>query len=335
MMKTKWAFKVLLAASIGCVGSGASFAADSLDQQQFEERFSGAVSELNAKFEAGYAKFDFEQPPFSSGPSGADGHFVQGAVSAPISDNFGVQIDGGFMDLDFNFSGPFPPTDVGLEATGVGGHLFWRDATVGMLGVYGHSVDYDFTGPFSGGASIKNVRLGVEAEAYFDRISFKGFIGSDNAEFVNFFGPFSVDEDFLAGNAEIGFYMTDNFVLKAGFDHSFESTSATVGFEALADMGGVSPTLFANASFNGGETAIMGGVRVYLGSSSKSLKQRHREDDPDIGLFDNFGAVGSCLNESDGKPRIGNAQASQGLLLFSNPLPPTLNGCQLEGFNPA
>lgn len=282
---------------------GVAHAADAIEQTQFEERFSGAVSEINGKIEFGGVHYDFENDFFT--PSlfdSGDGYFVQGAISAPISSNFGAQIDVGYLnaDLDLWSPGPPPPFGVDVDGRGFAGHLFWRDATVGLLGVYAAKTDYEFN--FGDGGptfDIDNIRYGVEAEAYFDRITFKGFAGVDRTDFPIVFAPIlgSLSESFLAAKGEVNFYMTDNIVLKAGFDHSFESTAATLGFEAMWDTGGVSPTIFADASFDDGNTTVLAGLKLYFGSASKSLKQRHREDDPEIGLFDNVNALGACLSK--------------------------------------
>ena len=306
-----WVPKATLALSFALCGFGPALAADNLDQQQFEERFSGAVSELNGKIAFGYIKSDFDNVLCGCGPfESASGHFVQGVVSMPLSGQFGLQIDAGYLDTTIE---TIFPTGRDFSGAGVGGHLFWRDASVGLLGIYGDHVKYDL-GP--GGATrrsaeVVTTRLGAEAEVYSGQITFKGFIGMDKLDH-SVFGS----DDFTAGSAEVDFYMTDNVMLKAGFDHSFDRTSAKVGFETMWDEGGVAPTLFADASFNDGETAILGGLKFYLGRSSKSLKQRHREDDPDIDLFNTFGAIGACLNDIlAGGPGRGT---------------PTLNGCERE-----
>jgi len=201
---------------------------------------------------------------------------------------FGLQIDAGSMNADVAGANGFP--DVGIHASGVAGHFFWRDPSKGLLGIYGHHTTYDFDNP--AGDRIVNTRLGVEAEGYFDQWTLKGFAGKDKLDW-NFL---SYDESFLAAQGEINFYVNDNFMLSAGVDHSFENTSGTVGLEAMMDTGNFSPSVFASGKFGGDDQSIVAGLRIYLGKTAKSLKARHREDDPEINLFDNFAGIGSCMN---------------------------------------
>lgn len=317
--------------SLSTFSTFGAFAAD-LDQTSFDERFTGAVSEINGKIEVGGFHTDFSFDPFGFfGPAffdSAEGYFIQGAISAPISENFGAQLDVGYLDSDLNLI--FGPFNFDFTATGFAGHVFWRDATVGLLGLYASKTTYDIGFPFGPTAEIDNVRVGVEAEAYFDRITFKGFLGADRAKFPFFLGPIgpSLSETYVAAKGEVGFYMTDNFVLKAGFDHSFETTSAKLGAEALFDMGGASPSFFVDGSFNDDETTIMAGLKIYFGGASKSLIRRHREDDPEIDLFKNVGAVASCLSkQGSGIPLRGipiGARAAYAMPTFS------LDGCNVR-----
>lgn len=221
----------------------------------------------------------------------ASGYFVQGAVSAPLAGQFGVQIDAGVMDgdADLRFGG-----DADINARAIGAHLFWRDPSKGLLGVYGAYTDYDI-----GGFDVSNKRIGVEGEAYIDRLTLKGFVGKDYTDY-EIFGK----EDYVAASASVDYYFTDNFLVGAGIDHSFESTAFTVGFEMMGETGGVSPSIFTDVSFNDGDTTLMAGLKVYFGPEGKSLIRRHREDDPGISLFDNISALGSCVAGLGGKKKI-------------------------------
>jgi hypothetical protein len=283
---------VVLALPLAVASVSMAMAADEITQEQFEARHSGAaVSDVNAKIDFGYYSADFgnDGDPLAEFDS-AHGTYVQGAVSIPVGNMFGLQIDAGSMNVDVNGANGFQ--DFGVQASGVAGHFFWRDPSMGLLGVYGHHVSYEFdNGPND---KIENTRIGVEAEAYLGNFTLKGFAGQDHLDwdFV------SNDEKFWTGSGEINYYINDNFMLTAGVDHSFETTSASVGVEAFADMGGFSPSLYANAKFSGDDRTIMAGLRIYLGRTAKTLKARHREDDPEINLFDNFAQIGTCLNNA-------------------------------------
>lgn len=262
-----------------------AFAADVLNEEQFEERFSGAaVSALNAKIEVGKFHVGFDDDN-NFGPLGLEnstGYFVQGAVSAPLVGQFGIQIDAGMMDgdADVNIGG-----DVDINARAIGAHLFWRDPSKGLLGIYAAYSDYEI-----GNLDVDNTRVGVEGEAYMDRLTLKGFVGKDFTDYETF-----GNEDYVAASAGVDYYLTDNFMVGVGVDHSFETTAFTAGFEWMGDTGGVSPALFTDVAFNDGDTTVMAGLKVYLGQEGKSLIRRHREDDPGINLFDNISALGSCV----------------------------------------
>lgn len=285
MKPTQW----LLTAAFVALACGQANAADTLDSEQFEERFSGqAVSALNAKVEVGgfHTSFD-EQGNNGNSLESAHGHMVQGAVSVPLGRQFGLQIDAGSMhgsaDLDSVF---FASQELDIEAYGLGGHLFWRDPTVGLLGVYGHQTEYDIEG-----VDITHTRFGVSGEAYLGNVTLKGFGGQDKVEFDAF-----ADGTYWVASGEVDFYLTDDFMVKAGVEHSFNSTIGFAGVEAAFSSSSIASSLFANVSFGEAGTSAMAGLRFYFGQQGKSLKRRHREDDPDVNLFGSFGALGSCIN---------------------------------------
>lgn len=289
---------------------GKSLAADALEEITVEERIaSQAVSDVNAKLEASYLHVNFDDGGSASNLGGdGKGYLLQGAVSLPVGQSFGLQIDAGTLNSDFD--------NGELGAHGIGAHLFWRDPNTGLLGLYGHHVNYD--------GEVETERLGVELEVYNGALSFEAFAGVDRVK--TSFG----DENYNAGDATIAWYATDNFRLSAGVAHSFERTSAVLGVEAMADTGGFSPSLYANASFSNEVTSYMAGVKIYLGKS-KSLKARHREDDPAIGLFDNFGAMASCL--SGGSTGGFNLNSSLPVTVKAKVLPSVtyeLDGCDIS-----
>lgn len=278
-----------LAAAFAVLACGPANAADALDSQQFEERFNGqAVSALNGKIEVSgfYVSFDSHDDVGESLQT-SQGYLAQGAVSLPLGSQFGLQIDAGALHGTVETDGvAFASEDLGIEAYGLGGHLFWRDPEIGLLGLYGQQTRYDLED-----VDIIHTRFGVKGEAYLGDFTLKGFAGRDLADF-GFFG----EGTYWAASGEVDFYITDDFLVKAGIEHSFNTTAAFVGVEAAFSSSLIATSLFAEASFSESETTAMAGIRFYFGGQAKSLKRRHREDDPDVNLFDSFGALGSCLN---------------------------------------
>ena len=59
---------------------------------------------------------------------------VTGSLAAPLGCEFGVQIDGTGASFDGRFLGS------------LGGHVFWRDPSKGLLGIYGAYTFWDKAG---------------------------------------------------------------------------------------------------------------------------------------------------------------------------------------------
>lgn len=212
-----------------------------------------AVSGLNAKVGGYGGKFDDDS---------AAGAFL--SLSMPLGHSFGLQVDG------------LVGSSGGDRFYGVGGHLFWRDPSRGLLGLYASHVQWD-ADPIIGGfqASGADVgKVGAEAHIYLNRISLEG-IGAYQ------FGT----ETGFAGKGRIALYLHDDLRIHAGVSY-LEGPGATsfAGVEWMAaPQTGLS--LFAEAGHNDDiGTHALGGVKLYLAPGSKSLIRRHREDDPDIEL---------------------------------------------------
>ena len=258
--------KTVAAATVISVSiSGAVLAAD------FNEKFEGvkpAVSGFNGKLDLGYSYLDL---------GGSNPHFNAitgiGSISAPLGQSFGVQFDGGL--------GRLTTSGGSANAAGIGSHLFWRNPDAGLIGAYGHYVRLS-----DSGTSLSTVRLGAEAEAYLDKISLEGFAGADITRFSGF-RKTTTSLDFTAA-----YYFTDNFRVQAGVLHSFNKTLGKVGMEAMLPFAANNVALYADGAFGSNNTKISTGVRIYFGESGKSLKARHREDDPKARLFDLYAISG-------------------------------------------
>ncbi|MEM9331615.1 MAG: hypothetical protein AAGA53_09835 [Pseudomonadota bacterium] len=310
--------------------SNVAFAADEISDEIVEERFSNAaVSELNAKIAVGYSHFDFNDIVLPAGFAPApnddqDGFFVEGSISVPVGQQFGLQIDGAHVNLD---------EDIDVSLSAIGGHFFWRDPSVGLLGIYGEYKEY--------GNLIETSMIAAEGEFYKDQFSFEWYAGQENLQ-----TPFG-DSDFFAGEALAAFYPTENSRIHAGVRRRIETTSFVVGGEIMADTGGVAPSLFVRASVGDDDTtSVIGGLRIYFGSGPKSLIQRHREDDPTNRLQDGVSAAGTCVNNADsslfaGGPGMGRLPTGDTPTIeLANAVPimrrltPTFDDCQLTSPGP-
>jgi hypothetical protein len=242
------------------MASSMAFAADA--PATFEEKFEGvkpAVSAINGKIEAAYTYIDVDNVGDTNMGD------LAGAISIPIGQQFGLQIDGGVATAN----------DIG---TGFGAavHAFWRNPDMALLGFYGDVVRYDT----DFGPDVTTWRYGAEAELYLDRVSLEGFIGGDSIDA----GGFS--DTYFSAEALAAFYVTDDFRIHAGVGHRFENTYGIVGAEAILPFASRNVALFGDGTFGDDVSTARVGLRVYFGEAGKSLKGRHREDDPRIRLFD-------------------------------------------------
>ncbi|MGJ8531378.1 MAG: hypothetical protein ACSHYC_04290 [Alphaproteobacteria bacterium] len=268
----------------GCLLSSAAQAADLyIEGQPALPTVLPAVSGLNGKISIEGGALDEEG--FAA---------LKGSVSLPIGQQFGIQLDGSVGILDEDFVG------------GVGGHLFWRDPTRALLGIYG---SYTAVEAFDG----EIARLGVEGEYYWNQFTLKGVIG---AEFIDIDPPVDYDETNLFAFSDLSYYASDNLELSVGHRYTGEKHALALGVEYQLSQqifaSGVS--LFAEGRI--GEDEYQGawaGMRMYLGDD-KSLIRRHREDDPtdweEDNLFGVLNASGACVpNASE---LIGDGPISEG-----------------------
>ena len=210
-----------------------------------------AVSAPNAKVDlrGGYEK---------SIGGGLNGGFVAGTGSytMPLGQVLGLQLDGGIGLVDGEFYG------------GGGAHLFWRNPTTGLFGAFGQlsTLDSAYLG-----------RAGARGEFYWNWITLGGYAGyqmGDKGKSVRV-------KDGWIGGLDLTGYVSDNFALRGGVGIEAGRWYGRGGIEVqpgFSSMPGL--TLFAEGG-GGEDRQVFGlaGVRFYFGAD-KSLKRRHREDDP-------------------------------------------------------
>jgi hypothetical protein len=179
-----------------------------------------------------------------------DGDFasdVGAKITVPLGDSFGAHFEG----------------QGGTDGyVGVGGELFWRDPSVGLLGVYGTFEKLD---------GVDMTRIAAEAELYLNQVTLGAILGDQSGD---------VDSG-MFGRVDLRFYATPDFVLRAGGELSPGIDLARVGaewrpgFEALPGL-----SLFADGEFGEDYTAVMSGIRLHFGGSGTTLVDRDRREDP-------------------------------------------------------
>ena len=211
-----------------------------------------AVSGANAKVGAFGASLDGES---------AAGAFA--ALSFPLGHGFGAQFDGLIGDGN------------GGNFHGFGGHLFWRDPSRGLLGVYASYLRWNtetfYDDFWVTGAKVG--KIGAESHLYLGPLTLEGIAAYQ-------FGS----ETGFAGKATVAYYPRDNLRLYLGVNH-LEGPGLDCFHGRRVGTVGPRDVLFADVGFNEDhDTRVLAGVKFYLSHEDKSLIRRHREDDPDIDL---------------------------------------------------
>ncbi len=207
-----------------------------------------------------------------------------GSLSMPLGCMFGLQLDAG--------AGEFGDAN----SVGVGGHLFMRDPNSYLFGVHATYEDWSFNAP---ALDVESVKIGAEAELYLGNVSLEAWAGVEDTN--------RTSSDFF-GKLTAAFYVTDDLRLAAGVRHSNDVTSGVIGAEwQMPDM---PLALTADAEFGENDyQAFSIGAKFYFGAEQKSLINRHRQDDPDDGLFDFIGgAAGAASVPGGGGPPAMNCE---------------------------
>ncbi len=212
-----------------------------------------AVSAFNGKIAAFGGWLDDDV-----GDTGIGG--IMGAFSVPLGHRFGFQGDAMAATAHGDFVGE------------LGAHLFWRDPSTGLLGLYGEYVTRD-------NPDWETWRLGVQAEAYLGNISVEGIVGFEETDFPTGVG----DDDDIFGYLDAAYYLNDDFRVAVGYRHldGINVGAAGLEYQLSTSFLGSGTSVFAEGRVGEDDyAAVWGGVRLYLGQENKSLIRRHREDDP-------------------------------------------------------
>ena len=191
----------------------------------------------------------------------AGGVFV--GLALPLGHDFGAQIDG------------LVGTAEGGDAFhGVGGHLFWRDPSRALVGIYASHVQWEINSVTGGSGSSDLGKVGVESQLYLGRLSLEGLAAYQ----------FGSDHGF-AGKGTVAYYPRDDLRLHVAVTHyAGTGFGATTGLEWAphSDRG---MSWFADVGVNENhDVRALVGLKFYTARNGKSLIARHREDDPDVDL---------------------------------------------------
>jgi hypothetical protein len=227
-----------------------------------------AVSGLNGKTD------------FSAGSmDGYSGRNISGSIAFPLGTNFGFQVDGLYTDVSDR------------DFYGMGAHLFWRDSDKGLLGLS--------TGGIRENDILNSWAGGFEGEYYLSHFTLFAQAGMMNIDYAVGSLPFiETDETGYYAIAGAGFYPVDNLYLSCSYTHALDNGLFQGEIEWQTPMDGLS--LFARlAQGDNDYDHALAGVRWYFGKQ-KSLKLRHREDDPPNflnAMMNHIGTYGAEFNQ--------------------------------------
>jgi hypothetical protein len=234
-----------------------------------------------------------ETPPAVDGLSGklsfgrgsADGKTwtgLEGAVTVPLGNRFGLQLDVAGGRLDASPGNP--------EFYGTGAHVFWRDPSLAMIGVEAGVMHLDAFG------GVTTYSAGIEAERYWSTLTLGGLVGVTGGSDVTVSTPLGrfqhdLKTRFVAAT-NLTWYPDENLALSVSGALSGDDVAGGIGVEwAPPTQNAVQPSLFARAVLReGGDLTALAGLNLYFGQKPKPLIRRHREDDPAIG---NVASLGS------------------------------------------
>jgi hypothetical protein len=184
---------------------------------------------------------------------GYDDLQIQAAAAkwaVPLGQRFGFQLDAA----------------VGTDQYwGVGGHLFWRDPSFGLVGVVASRDSLD-------GATFD--RVGAETEVYLRNLTLKAEAGAQSGDAGNS----------LFAGLDLTFYAHPNFSLTGGAMYYNDSLRGHAGLEwQPAGLAGLS--VFADGRFGSDFMQAVAGVSIHFHSNQVPLIDRDRRYDPPFSLF--------------------------------------------------
>jgi hypothetical protein len=220
-----------------------------------------AVADLNGKIDTGAGALD-----------GFGYYFGNGSISLPLGQNIGFQADGEVASVSGNFVDSF------------GAHLFWRDPDVGLLGGYASYTDFNLA------TNVGVGRAAAEGEAYLGPWTLTALVGDQ-------FGSTGIVSRVFA-NANVGYYLTDDVKIYAGYRLANALSVGAAGFEnEFYEGNGFAVSFYGEGRYGQNNNAGgWGGLRIYFGSSSTLVQRQRTEDPQDDGPDDVFGGGTGVFN---------------------------------------
>jgi len=226
---------------------------------------------------------------------GAPSGFAGATATLPLGDRFGIQIDGALGQSGERGQG------------GAGGHLFWRDPELGLIGA---------TAMWSrlGGGTV--FRYGLETEAYLDDVTIAPAVGLQRGDANK--GSSSSGYATLT----LSWYALDDLKLSLGGSGFANVRTGFAGVEWQPDAETPLSLFATGGGGNRGPGFGLAGLRYAFGAGASSLKERQRHGDPDN--------IVSFMSADGGGALALQAQATRPVAPTPTPAP-SGGGCFVAG----
>lgn len=232
-----------------------------------------AVSAVNGKIEASYGEVN---DTYSRG--------IAASLSIPVAESLGLQFDSLYQHAAED------------DFYGIGGHFFTRMSEVGLLGL--------FVGGIKSGSSMDNLAVAVEGELYFDKVTVGTFLGYDHVDkngLVSTFTPrVNNHDDFPLANVYAAIYPIDDLMVRVDYTNRFNRNFYDLTVEYQTPISGLAAFGIVGVG-DGDFVQVQGGMRYYFGAK-KTLKLRHRQDDPLNPLSGIFQSTGQAAGQNGTPP---------------------------------
>jgi hypothetical protein len=215
----------------------------------------------------------------------------QGALSVPLGEQFGAQIDGAVGNWGRRTFANVAP------------HLFWRNPTQGLVGFYSSHTWWDGLGGIYVG------RVAGEAEWYSGPLTLQGIAG---VEYGNsrtntivtpagtFAQPIDVKTRFF-DEINLRYYLTNNWDAFAGHRYVGGANAVALGTQVAIPFplgkGALATAFIEGRVGEAPAEGVWGGVEIHFGQKDKSLIDRHRQDDVGIYSISPLTAIGKGIGQ--------------------------------------
>ena len=218
-----------------------------------------SVEKVNGKLDAAYGNLN-----------SSTGRMASGSATFPFADTLGFQFDTLYTRAD------------SAEFKGLGGHIFRRDHEKYLLGL-------TFGGLF--GERVDSLELGLEGEYYYKWFTLGARAGLASIEYDNPAPFIETKKKSVFGQIQATAYPLENLSISVILENRFDNFSAQIDAEYQLPIDGLSLYCRNMRAEHDYEHNLVG-LRYYFGGA-KSLKQRHRRDDPRNIVNDLFFGVGT------------------------------------------